>query len=181
MSRQGANDDALITAAGGPYTVTSHGDTTVASVATAKTAILEIDSDHFTATMAPAPVRARTPELSTSKVGRSANLAGVLNNTGTIKVDSDANFAELQVISNLTLKGAGKLLMDNQNNTAIASDGSHDVTLTNVDNIISPGRRLDRRRPPCTGQSGQGRDQRQWKRGHFADFGQQQHCHQMRA
>ncbi len=64
-------------------------------------------------------------------------LSGIINNTGTIELNSAGNETDLQLIQHgITLEGGGQLtLSDNSENIIFGTDPS--VTLTNVDNTIS--------------------------------------------
>ena len=64
-------------------------------------------------------------------------LSGIINNTGTIGLNSTGNATDLQLIQHgITLEGGGQLTMsDNSENIIFGTDPS--VTLTNVDNTIS--------------------------------------------
>jgi hypothetical protein len=64
-------------------------------------------------------------------------LSGVVNNTGTIELNSAGSGTDLQLIEHgVTLEGAGQVILTDNVENAI-SGTSADVTLTNVDNIIS--------------------------------------------
>jgi hypothetical protein len=69
-------------------------------------------------------------------------LSGIVDNTGTIALESTGDTTELQLIQHgLTLQGGGHLtLSDNSMNIVVGTDPS--VTLTNVDNTISGAGRL---------------------------------------
>ena len=64
-------------------------------------------------------------------------LSGIINNTGTIALNSTGDETDLELIQNgITLQGGGQLVLsDNAQNVIFGS--SPDVTLTNVDNTIS--------------------------------------------
>ncbi|MFD2053585.1 VCBS domain-containing protein [Mesorhizobium calcicola] len=64
-------------------------------------------------------------------------LGGVIDNTGTIALDSAGSTTQLEVIaSGITLQGGGQIVLSDSDANVI-SGTSADVTLTNVDNTIS--------------------------------------------
>ncbi len=64
-------------------------------------------------------------------------LSGIINNTGTISLNSTGDETDLELIQNgITLQGGGQLVLsDNSQNVIFGT--SSDVTLTNVDNTIT--------------------------------------------
>jgi hypothetical protein len=64
-------------------------------------------------------------------------LSGVINNTGTIEIDSVAGQSQLQLIEHgITLNGGGQVTLSDSSANVICGTAP-DVTLTNVDNTIS--------------------------------------------
>ena len=64
-------------------------------------------------------------------------LSGVINNTGTIALNSTGDETDLQIIEHgITLHGAGQLILSDSAENVISGTSS-DVTLTNVDNTIA--------------------------------------------
>jgi hypothetical protein len=64
-------------------------------------------------------------------------LSGVINNTGSIALNSTGSETDLQLIRyGITLQGGGQLTLSDSSGNAIIGTAS-DVTLTNVDNTIS--------------------------------------------
>ena len=64
-------------------------------------------------------------------------LSGIVNNTGTIALDSGGNTTELQLIQNgITLQGGGQVILSDSDQNVIAA-AFPGVTLTNIDNTIS--------------------------------------------
>ena len=64
-------------------------------------------------------------------------LSGIVNNTGTIELDSGGNGALVQLIQyGITLDGGGQVILSDDNGNVISGTLSS-VTLTNVDNTIS--------------------------------------------
>ena len=64
-------------------------------------------------------------------------LSGMIENTGTIALDSTGDRTDLQLIEQgITLEGAGQVMLSDSNENFIFGTVS-DVTLTNVDNTIS--------------------------------------------
>ena len=64
-------------------------------------------------------------------------LSGMINNTGTIALNSTGDETDLELIQHgITLEGGGQLILSDSNaNVIVGTD--RDVTLTNVDNTIS--------------------------------------------
>ena len=64
-------------------------------------------------------------------------LSGVINNTGTIALNSTGDETDLQLIEHgITLQGGGEIVLSDSAGNVISGTAS-DVTLTNVDNVIS--------------------------------------------
>ena len=64
-------------------------------------------------------------------------LAGVFNNSGTVELSSTGDTTSLEIIQHgLVLNGAGHVVLSDSSENQIFGTGT-DVTLTNVDNIIS--------------------------------------------
>src|SRR5262249_57867269 len=64
-------------------------------------------------------------------------LSGIINNTGTIALDSIGSHTELQLIQHgITLQGGGQVILSDSGENFI-SGTIPSVTLTNVDNTIS--------------------------------------------
>ena len=64
-------------------------------------------------------------------------LSGIINNTGTIALDSAGNTTELELIQNgITLQGGGQVILSDNDQNVIAG-AFPGVTLTNTDNTIS--------------------------------------------
>ena len=64
-------------------------------------------------------------------------LSGIINNTGTIALDSAGNTTALELIqSGITLQGGGQVILSDNDQNFI-SGAFPGVTLTNVDNTIS--------------------------------------------
>ena len=64
-------------------------------------------------------------------------LSGIINNTGTIALDSAGNTTTLELIQNgITLQGGGQVILSDSDANFISS-AFPGVTLTNVDNTIS--------------------------------------------
>jgi len=64
-------------------------------------------------------------------------LSGIINNTGTIELNSAGNTAELELIQHgITLQGGGQLILSDNDQNMIAG-AFPDVTLTNINNTIS--------------------------------------------
>ena len=83
-----------------------------------------------------APVTDNTGTMTISD-GAFLPLSGLINNTGTIALDSNGNSTVLQLIqSGITLEGGGQIILSDsdQNFISAAFPG---VTLTNIDNTIS--------------------------------------------
>jgi len=69
-------------------------------------------------------------------------LSGLIENTGTIALNSTGNETDLQLIEHgITLEGQGQVILSDSSENVITGTVS-DVTLTNVDNIISGAGRL---------------------------------------
>jgi hypothetical protein len=67
-----------------------------------------------------------------------ALLSGVINNTGTLQVNSSGNFTELRISGSATLSGAGSVaLADNVNNFILGNSGGE--SFTNQQSIVGPG------------------------------------------
>ncbi len=135
----GATDDAILDAAGGPFTVTVSSDTTVSSIQTAANAALSIFNAASTVTFTANNGTGSGANAGSITIGDGQNLdiAGAVDNTGVILLDSAGDATNLDILSgqNLTLSGGGVLrLSDSGANTVDAlAPGS---TLTNVDNKI---------------------------------------------
>ena len=64
-------------------------------------------------------------------------LSGIINNTGTIALDSTGNTTELELIQNgITFQGGGQVILSDNDQNVIAG-AFPGVTLTNTDNTIS--------------------------------------------
>jgi len=64
-------------------------------------------------------------------------LSGIIDNTGTIELNSTSNETDLELIEHgITLQGQGQVILSDSAENVIAGTVS-DVTLTNVDNTIS--------------------------------------------
>ena len=68
--------------------------------------------------------------------GKTLDIIGTVDNTGTIALYATGNGAELDVVGADTLNGAGRVTLSNNAGNAIASNGAL-ATLTNVNNTIS--------------------------------------------
>ena len=139
----GAGDDAILDAAGGPFTVSAQGGETVGSVRLTANATL-VTVGVFTAT---------------NGTGAGANaglildqgefvIGGNIENSGTIVTESFSKTGGsfLNIATNATLSGGGSLEFEdigpqNSHQTRIVMEigsASNPVTLTNVDNTIAP-------------------------------------------
>ena len=83
-----------------------------------------------------------TPQLDnagTMTIGNGAMLplSGIINNTGVIELGSNGNETLLQVIQHgITLEGGGQVILSDSSQNVISGTLS-DVSLHNIDNIIS--------------------------------------------
>jgi hypothetical protein len=69
--------------------------------------------------------------------GATLPLSGMVNNTGTIALNSTGNETDLQIIQHgVTLQGGGRVILSDSSENVISGTDPH-VTLTNVDNTIS--------------------------------------------
>ena len=70
-------------------------------------------------------------------LGQTLRLSGLIENTGTIELNSTGNQTDLQLIEHgITLEGHGQVILSDSAENVITGTVS-DVTLTNVDNTIS--------------------------------------------
>ncbi len=125
----GAGDDAILDAAGSPYSVTSSADTTVGDIQTAANATLVVSGGTFTATGGTGGgVNAGTITVTDGFF----SVGGTVANTGAIFVGTDAHaIADLLIAKGgLTLTGGGTVTVG-FNSYIIGS------SLTNVDNTIT--------------------------------------------
>ena len=80
-----------------------------------------------------------TDNAGTMTIGDGAMLplSGIINNTGTIALDSAGSTTTLELIQNgITLQGGGQLVLSDSDTNFVAG-AFHGVTLTNVDNTVS--------------------------------------------
>jgi hypothetical protein len=133
----GASDDAILDAPGATaYTVTASTSYTVNSIQTAASATLAIASGTFTATKGTgAGTGANTGSI---QLGDATNFdfGGTLSNGGVIGVNSTNDTTIVEVLTNATLTGGGRVtLSDNTNNYIQGASAS--TTLNNVNDTIS--------------------------------------------
>ncbi len=131
-----ASDDAILDAAGTPYTVTVSSSTNVSSIQTDVDATLSIALGSFDASAGTgAGANAGTIEIGD---GATLGLAGTFDNSGKILLDSIGDATNLEILSgqDLMLTGGGTIRLSANGASTIdaAAAGS---TLTNVDNKIT--------------------------------------------
>src|SRR4029079_3067404 len=93
-----------------------------------------LTADNFVFDLTPATENAGTRIISE---GAMLPLSGIINNTGTIELNSAGSETDLELIQHgITLQGGGHVILsDSSGNVIAGTDAS--VTLTNVDNTIS--------------------------------------------
>src|SRR5262249_24460364 len=87
----------------------------------------------------------QAPSLSNSNImtvsdGAMLPVGGVIQNSGTIALNSTGNETDLEIVSNTTLRGGGQVVLSDNNNVIYGTTA--DTTLTNIDNTISGSGRL---------------------------------------
>jgi hypothetical protein len=125
--------DASIEAAG-TYTVTSSVDQSVNSLTTAKGVTLAVTAGTFTITNGTGTGKnAGTISLTNDPT---LQIGGTFENTGSINLGSTGDPTYLVIAGNVSLTGAGDVILSDSSNNFIASNGSA-ATLTNTANTIS--------------------------------------------
>ncbi len=124
----GPFDNAILDAAGAPFTVTSQVGVTVKTIDLITTATLSITGGTFDATAGTGAGR-NAGVIQVVHAG-ALELAGRVNNPGTISVAYDG--ASLTIMGDATLAGGGLIVADGVVNVAAGS-----VTITNVDDTIA--------------------------------------------
>jgi hypothetical protein len=130
----GANDIIALTVAG-TYTVTSNTDHTVLGVTTGTGTTLSIGHDSiFTATEGTA-TGANSGAI-TILDGSTLKIGGIVDSTGFINLNGNADLTILAAISNTTLEGGGHIQMTDDVNNFFGVEPTA-TTITNVNNTIS--------------------------------------------
>src|SRR5262249_57480609 len=88
--------------------------------------------DNFLVNQAPSLSNSNTMTVSD---GAMLPVGGVIQNSGTIALNSTGNETDLEIVSNTTLRGGGQVVLSDNNNAIYGT--TPDTTLTNIDNPIS--------------------------------------------
>jgi len=120
-------------------TSNSHGDAVITigngeSITLQGVSAGSLTADDFVFDQTPITTNAGTITIGD---GAMLPLSGIIDNTGTIAINSMGTEADLQIIGHgITLQGGGQVILSDSSENVINGTAS-DVTLTNVDNTIS--------------------------------------------
>lgn len=128
-----ANDIALVTAAG-TYTVTDSADRKLAVLNTAAKATVEVVGHRLDLTRGTGSgANAGTIALDSGAV---LAIGGLFRNTGSINSSSNSTGVSIEILSDTTLSGGGKVVLSDSASNAISVSAGY-CSLTNNDNTIS--------------------------------------------